>query len=184
MVLYQIDHNEDIRRYLDLINDKDLGVSLHIKRTPFEFEPSTGTIDDLYLIFLTNKCIFHENFAQIWTKNTTGNAPKKVILEHNVYPTENNAIEKIWAQIGYRIDFIKDRRLNLSFYLEKEKIDLTKKLPSLPYAIEQDFTLDEIMQFAEKEYFEYRKFVRLLNDDRHEAEIMKGLTKLKLVNSA
>ena len=183
-MIYRTDNSEDVRKSLDLLNDKDITVSLHINRTPMEFEPSIGTVDDLILIYLAKTCIFHENFAQIWTKNTTHKPLKKGILEHNVYPTENNAIEKIWAQIGYRIDFIKDRGLNLSFYLEKEKTDLTKKLPQLPYAVEQDFTLDEIMQFAEKEYLGYCKFIRLLNDDGHEAGIMKGLTKLKLVNSA
>ena len=43
---------------------------------------------------------------------------------------------------------------------------------------------EKIMQFAEKEYLGYCKFIRLLNDDGHEAGIMKGLTKLKLINSA
>lgn len=175
---------QDIRTYLDITQSKNLSVILSIHRNPLEFEPSVGTVDDFYLVYLLKNYQINEQFAEVWTKNISNKPLLKGVLNDNVYPTQNNTLEKIWAQISHRINFLTERGFYYSLNFNKNQIDLSKPLPHLPYSTRREFRLDEIMMLAKKEYWDYQRFTIFSSDDEHESKIFGDLAQKGIIHSA
>ena len=162
---------EDIREYLDMLKPKNIKLILSINRSPFESEPESGTIDEFYLNYILNNSNLLEHFAMIHTTNSTNERLEKGKLENNVSPVEDDTIKKIWAQIAYRMEFIDERKIPFSFHFGKELVNLTQKLPHLPYSIYEDLTLTDVLEFTKKGYINYQRCTNLIRDNKLERQV-------------
>ena len=151
MVL-KLKESEDIRSYFKSVKEADL--FLNLNRTPIISDPLLGTTDEYGLIYSLNKQYqIYEPFFELRTKNNTNKVLEKGKIESNVYPIQNDALKRLWAQIGHRLSFLNEREIPFEFYYPaKSKVDLEKILPQLPYSIKTELTLAEVMKYAKDNF--------------------------------
>lgn len=173
--ILEIADTDDVRRYLKGV--KSVEMFLNIKRTPIIGDPTAGTTDDYFLDYLLDKeDIIKEYFIDLRTENTTNQPLIKDKLEKNVYPVQKKALEEVWAQIGHRLNFMDEREIKSSLYvLDKELVDLNKKLPELPYSIKINLTLAEVMSFAKENFMDYERFKFIWDNSRVMGKILEEL---------
>ena len=128
MVL-KLKESEDIRSYFKSVKETDL--FLNLNRTPIISDPLLGTTDEYGLIYSLNKQYqICEPFFELRTKNNTNKVLERGKIESNVYPIQNDALKRLWAQIGHRLGFLNERKIPFDFYYPVEnKVDLEKILP-------------------------------------------------------
>ena len=164
MVL-KLKESEDIRSYFKSVKETDL--FLNLNRTPIISDPLLGTTDEYGLIYSLNKQYqIYEPFFELRTKNNTNKLLEKGKIESNVYPIQNDALKRIWAQIGHRLSFLNERKIPFDFYYPVEKkVDLEKILPQLPYSLTTELTLTEVMKYARDNFIDYIRYDSAWHDD-------------------
>ena len=183
MVL-KLKESEDIRSYLKSVKETDL--FLNLNRTPIISDPLLGTTDEYGLIYSLNKQYqICEPFFELRTKNNTNKVLEKGKIESNVYPIQNDALKRLWAQIGHRLSFLNEREIPFEFYYPaKSKVDLEKILPQLPYSIKTELTLAEVMKYAKDNFIDYIRYDSAWRDDVKMPKEVRSLLETGTIHSA
>lgn len=174
----KIDKSDDIRNYINNFKNNTT-IRLFLERTPFELDPTEGAVDEYYVLYNSNGTNLSEKFFSLKVKNITDKTLIKGIIEPNVDPVTEYGIEKIWAQLGHRINFINTLGIKNQIFYENQEIFFEKKLPKLHYNTKIDYNLLDIINLAKEKFWDYKRCTHLWE----ESAILIPKTSKKLTNS-